>query len=42
MIPLISTESELRIMRSLVNRVAHQIEKQNKACLFPLGPSWEL
>ena len=33
MIPLVSTESELRIMRSLVNRVAHQIEKQNKAKL---------
>ena len=33
MIPLVSTESELRIMRSLVNRVANQIEKQNKAKL---------
>mgnify|MGYP003324094750 CR=1 FL=1 len=31
MIPLVSTESELRIMRSLVNRVAHQIEIKNKA-----------
>ena len=43
MIPLVSTESELRIMRSLVNRVAHQIEKQNKAKLdYIVGTMIEL
>ncbi len=43
MIPLVSTESELRIMRSLVNRVAHQIEKQNKTKLdYIVGTMIEL
>jgi len=43
MIPLVSTESELKIMRSLVNRVAHQIEAQNKAKLdYIVGTMIEL
>ena len=43
MIPLVSTESELRIMRSLVNRVAHQIEIKNKAKLdYIVGTMIEL
>ena len=43
MIPLVSTESELRIMRSLVNRVAHQIETQNKTKLdYIVGTMIEL
>ncbi len=43
MIPLVSTESELRIMRSLVNRVAHQIETQNKIKLnYIVGTMIEL
>tara|TARA_B100000700_G_scaffold313889_1_gene399627 strand:- start:169 stop:1098 length:930 start_codon:yes stop_codon:yes gene_type:complete len=43
MIPLVSTESELRIMRLLVNRVAHQIEKQNKSKLdYIVGTMIEL
>ena len=43
MIPLVSTESELRIMRSLVDRVAHQIETQNKIKLnYIVGTMIEL
>ncbi len=43
MIPLVSTESELRIMRSLVDRVAHQIETQNKTKLnYIVGTMIEL
>jgi Phosphoenolpyruvate synthase/pyruvate phosphate dikinase len=30
MIPLVSTESELKILRSLVNKIAKEIEKENK------------
>ena len=43
MIPLVSTESELKIMRSLVNRVANEIEKQNKVKLdYIVGTMIEL
>ena len=30
MIPLVSTESELKILRALVNKIAKEIEKENK------------
>ena len=43
MIPLVSTESELRIMRSLVKRVAQEIESQNKVKLdYIVGTMIEL
>ena len=43
MIPLVSTESELKIMRSLVNRVADKIETQNKIKLnYIVGTMIEL
>jgi len=43
MIPLVSTEYELKIMRSLVNRVAQKIETQNKVKLnYIVGTMIEL
>ena len=43
MIPLVSTESELRIMRSLVNRVAKEIESRNNTKLnYIVGTMIEL
>jgi len=43
MIPLVSTESELKIMRSLVNRVAHEIETQSNIKLnYIVGTMIEL
>ena len=43
MIPLVSIESELKIMRSLVNRVAKEIEIKNKVKLdYTVGTMIEL
>ncbi len=43
MIPLVSIESELKIMRSLVNRVAKEIETKNKVKLnYTVGTMIEL
>ena len=43
MIPLVSTESELKIMRELVNKVAREIQDKNKLKLeFIVGTMIEL
>ncbi len=43
MIPLVSTETELKIMRSLVNRIADETEKKNKIKLdYIVGTMIEL
>ena len=43
MIPLVSTEAELRILRSLVNKIAKEIEKENKIKLeYMVGTMIEL
>ena len=43
MIPLVSTESELKILRVLVNRIAKEIEKKNKLKLeYMVGTMIEL
>ena len=43
MIPLVSTESELKILRALVNKIAKEIEKENKLKLeYMVGTMIEL
>ena len=43
MIPLVSTESELKILRALVNKIASEIEKENKLKLeYMVGTMIEL
>ena len=43
MIPLVSTDSELRILRALVEKIANEIEKQNKIKLnYMVGTMIEL
>ena len=43
MIPLVSTDSELRILRALVKKIANEIEKQNKIKLnYMVGTMIEL
>ena len=43
MIPLVSTESELKILRALVNKIAKEIEKENKTKLeYMVGTMIEL
>ena len=43
MIPLISTDSELKILRALVNKIAKEIEKENKLKLeYMVGTMIEL
>ena len=43
MIPLVSTESELKILRQLVNKIAKEIESKNKIKLdFIVGTMIEL
>ena len=43
MIPLVSTDSELRILRSLVNKIARQVEKVSKIKLdYIVGTMIEL
>ena len=43
MIPLVSTDSELKILRALVNKIAKEIEKANKLKLnFIIGTMIEL
>ena len=43
MIPLVSTDSELKILRALVNKIAKEIEKENKLKLeYMVGTMIEL
>ena len=43
MIPLVSTDSELKILRALVNKIAREIEKENKLKLeYMVGTMIEL